>query len=1386
MARFTQSSAEGAGVPGPQGAVGDSAYTVALQNGFSGTEAEWLDSLKGADGQDGANGIDGADGATGPKGDKGDTGSTGATGATGPKGDKGDQGEQGVKGDTGLQGPKGDKGDTGSQGETGQQGQQGIQGIQGVKGDKGEKGDTGSTGPAGQDGSNGTNGTNGTNGADGADGADGDSAYQIAVSNGFVGTQPEWLASLVGAKGDTGNNGADGQDGASFVWKGPWDVTTTYSKNDVVSNNGNSYVAVYDITTPNIFSITDTEHWQLMSAKGVQGEPGQNGSNGSDGEDAVWNFTGAYNVGSSYAVGDLATYNGTTWYRLNSNGGNTGDTPAENVYWTAISVKGDTGATGSQGSQGEIGLTGPKGDTGSTGSQGPKGDKGDTGSTGAQGIQGEKGDKGDTGSTGAQGIQGEKGDTGATGATGPQGIQGIQGIKGDTGLKGDKGDTGETGADGDRYLTTSSTTLLIADSGQANITVGTGLAYSQAQTVLISKDESNYMHGIVYSYNSSTGLLVVNLKSKTGSGTYSSWIINIDGAPGADGAQGATGLSGATGAKGDTGATGAAGPGIASGGTAGQILSKVDTTDYNTQWIDLASTYAGYTATIKHEVKAGESITKGQAVYVSSADGTNMVVSKASNAGESTSSKTMGLLESTVSTNGKTNVITEGLLSGLNTGSATAGDPVWLGTGGNLIFGLVNKPIAPAHLVFIGIVTKANNSTGEIFIRPQNGFELNELHDVLIGTNYSSTPANKDLLSYDLGSSLWKNKTAAQLGLATLDGAETLTNKTLGNPTINGFLVTSPNGTTNLGSNIVTGTLSLVPNLTGGTVNIANGADFNGIINIGTAGGGVTQEEINIGSTTGSTLTTINGTVILPEDTQIGNVSRAEIAFLDGVTANIQYQLDTKASGAHSHTISDVSNLQLRLNEKAPLASPTFTGTVTLPSGTSIGNVSATEIGYLDGVTSNIQTQFYDVVYLDAAQVLTQKTIALYDNFISGTTAEFNSALTDGDFATLDGTETLTNKTIASPTITGTLTLPSTTSIGSVSSTELEYLDGVTSSIQTQINSKVGSDHSHTSSNITDFTEAAQDAIGAILGSGLLYSDSSNTITLNSNVVQLRVGNVSDTEIGYLDGVTSSIQTQLNTKADLLSPTITMANLASASSTVDPLTISTGNGHGGTGYAGLMTLENTSSGATNPKKFIRLNSTGTLEIINSAYTATLLGISDSGILTFPVASGVTANVPGNGGISLNGHSYIFDDGNMHITATDGSIWINSNSASPVQINTQGNAVGGGMTVSGKVNSDNTGDSGWIAISTFSNSFAGTDVAYRKLNNVVYLRGRVQSGTLGTTAFTLPTGYRPGLNGTYAVQQYGTANMTYITINTDGTVAPSQSSAWLSGVCFPVG
>jgi len=163
-------------------------------------------------------------------------------------------------------------------------------------------------------------------------------------------------------------------------------------------------------------------------------------------------------------------------------------------------------------------------------------------------------------------------------------------------------------------------------------------------------------------------------------------------------------------------------------------------------------------STHKDTVKLSEAINKGQAVYISGANGTNILVSKASNTTQALSSKTLGLLETTGATNAIVNVVTDGLLSGLNTSTATIGDAVWLGTSGNLIFGLASKPVAPAHLVYIGVVSRVSATVGEIIVKIQNGFELSEIHDVSL-----TSVANNQLLSYDSATSLWKNKNLNQI-----------------------------------------------------------------------------------------------------------------------------------------------------------------------------------------------------------------------------------------------------------------------------------------------------------------------------------------------------------------------------------------------------------------------------------------------------------------------------------------------------------------------------------------------------------------------------------------------------------------------------------------------
>jgi hypothetical protein len=113
-----------------------------------------------------------------------------------------------------------------------------------------------------------------------------------------------------------------------------------------------------------------------------------------------------------------------------------------------------------------------------------------------------------------------------------------------------------------------------------------------------------------------------------------------------------------------------------------------------------------------------------------------------------------------------------------------------------------------------------------------------------------------------------------------------------------------------------------------------------------------------------------------------------------------------------------------------------------------------------------------------------------------------------------------------------------------VSDTEIGYLNGVTSAIQTQIDSKFATANASTT-NISEGTnqyftvERAQDAVGEAVGTGLSYNDTTGAISVDTTAIQAKVANVDDTEIGYLNGVTSGIQTQIDNKAPIASPTFT-------------------------------------------------------------------------------------------------------------------------------------------------------------------------------------------------------------------------------------------------------
>ena len=82
----------------------------------------------------------------------------------------------------------------------------------------------------------------------------------------------------------------------------------------------------------------------------------------------------------------------------------------------------------------------------------------------------------------------------------------------------------------DRYKTTSTTSNSVSN-GSKNFTVDLNLSYIPLQEILVVHNPANHMHGEVTSYNAATGALVVDIKTHTGSGTYTAWTLNLDGTP---------------------------------------------------------------------------------------------------------------------------------------------------------------------------------------------------------------------------------------------------------------------------------------------------------------------------------------------------------------------------------------------------------------------------------------------------------------------------------------------------------------------------------------------------------------------------------------------------------------------------------------------------------------------------------------------------------------------------------------------------------------------------------------------------------------------------------------------------------------------------------------
>lgn len=382
-------------------------------------------------------------------------------------------------------------------------------------------------------------------------------------------------AAIVGPSGPPGMQGMQGPPGAASVIPGPAGATGPSGADSVVPGptgpQGVQGVAGPTGPTGPQGEVgptgPDGAASTVAGPQGIQGVPGPAGADGADGADSV--VPGPQGpAGDVGATGPAGAMGAQGDQGIDGPVGPTGPAGADSVV---PGPTGPTGATGSQGiagptgATGSIGLTGPMGPSGAdstvAGPTGPAGPTGATGATGSQGVAGATGATGPTGPSGAdstvpgpQGIQGIAGPTGPTGSIGLTGATGPTGATGSTGPQGDPGATGPTGPTGPA----GADSVVPGPTGPTGATGSTGLTGSAGATGPTGPTGPQGVAG-------PTGPM---------------------GPTGSDGIAGATGPTGSIGATGATGAAGPTGPGIAVGGSTGQVLTKSSDVDYATSWTD--------------------------------------------------------------------------------------------------------------------------------------------------------------------------------------------------------------------------------------------------------------------------------------------------------------------------------------------------------------------------------------------------------------------------------------------------------------------------------------------------------------------------------------------------------------------------------------------------------------------------------------------------------------------------------------------------------------------------------------------------------------------------------------------------------------------------------
>jgi hypothetical protein len=218
---------------------------------------------------------------------------------------------------------------------------------------------------------------------------------------------------------------------------------------------------------------------------------------------------------------------------------------------------------------------------------------------------------------------------------------------------------------------------------------------------------------------------------------------------------------------------------------------------------------------------SGVTITKGQVVYISGAQGNRVAVKLARADVEATSFGTIGLVSETIANGAEGFIIVSGALYKLNTLGLVAGATVYLSptTAGAVT---TTKPQAPDQLVVVGWVERVDNNVGSIYVKIDNGYELDELHDVRI-----TSPQSGNILIYDATTTptgVWKNANLTDgTGITITEGAGSVTIANAGVLTVSGTTgrITSTGGanpaldlTSGIATAGTTGSSTLIPVIT--------------------------------------------------------------------------------------------------------------------------------------------------------------------------------------------------------------------------------------------------------------------------------------------------------------------------------------------------------------------------------------------------------------------------------------------------------------------------------------------------------------------------------------------------------------------------------------------